>query len=203
PGRARPGCRRRPLRSGSPLGEAPRVVGRCRRRPGGPLRRSARSGKERRARGRGVPRHAAGVRWRAPLRGRRRRPAGRCAGARAPRWRPSTGRVWSGASSSSCWGMPVERRTNVPNNVLWVVLGLCLTFAAVIVARKLVAFLSTLRARALTPVLLRRLSRWVRTHHYSDAQFFQADGAGELLVSRRREGIERLGAFLRAQYPES
>jgi len=91
----------------------------------------------------------------------------------------------------------------VPNNVLWVVLGLCLTFAAVIVARKLVTFLSTLRARALTPMLLRRLSRWVRTHHYSDAQFFQADGAGELLVSRRREGIERLGAFLRAQYPES
>ena len=43
----------------------------------------------------------------------------------------------------------------------------------------------------------------MRTHHYSDAQFFQADGAGELLVSRRREGIERLGAFLRAQYPES
>ena len=89
------------------------------------------------------------------------------------------------------------------NNVLWVVLGLCLAAAAVIVARKLVTFLFTLRARALTPMLLRRFSRWVRTHHYSDAQFFQADGAGERLVARRREGIERLGAFLRAQYPES
>jgi glutamate-1-semialdehyde 2,1-aminomutase len=43
----------------------------------------------------------------------------------------------------------------------------------------------------------------VRTHHYSDAQFFQADGAGEPLVTRRREGIERLAAFFRAQYPES
>jgi glutamate-1-semialdehyde 2,1-aminomutase len=66
-----------------------------------------------------------------------------------------------------------------------------------------VTFLFTLRARALTPALLRGLSRWVRTHHYSDAQFFHADGAGELLVERRRAGIERLAAFLRAQYPES
>jgi glutamate-1-semialdehyde 2,1-aminomutase len=91
----------------------------------------------------------------------------------------------------------------VSNNVLWAVLGLCLTAAAVVVARKLITFLFTLRARALTPTLLRRLSRWVRTHHYSDAQFFQADGAGEPLVTRRREGIERLAAFFRAQYPES
>jgi glutamate-1-semialdehyde 2,1-aminomutase len=43
----------------------------------------------------------------------------------------------------------------------------------------------------------------VRTHHYSDAQFFQADGAGEPLIERRRAGLERLAAFLRAQYPES
>jgi len=80
---------------------------------------------------------------------------------------------------------------------------LCLAAAAVVVARRLVTCVFTMRARALTPVLLRRLSRWVRTHHYSDAQFFRADGAGELLVERRRAGIERLAAFLRAQYPES
>jgi len=91
----------------------------------------------------------------------------------------------------------------VANNVLWGVLGLCLAAAAVVVARRLVTFVFTMRARALTPVLLRRLSRWVRTHHYSDAQFFRADGARELLVERRRAGIERLAAFLRAQYPES
>ena len=89
------------------------------------------------------------------------------------------------------------------NNVLWGVLGLCLAAAAVVVARRLVTCVFTMRARALTPVLLRRLSRWVRTHHYSDAQFFRADGAGELLVERRRAGIERLATFLRAQYPES
>jgi len=91
----------------------------------------------------------------------------------------------------------------VPINVLWVVLGAGLTAATVVVARRLVRFLFTMRARALTPIVLRRLSRWVRTHHYSDAQFFQADGAGEGLVERRRAGLERLAALLRSQYPES
>ncbi len=91
----------------------------------------------------------------------------------------------------------------MPNIVLWVVLGLCLIAATALVARRLVILFFTLRARALTPALLRGLSRWVRTHHYSDAQFFRADGAGELLVERRRAGIERLAAFFRAQYPES
>ena len=91
----------------------------------------------------------------------------------------------------------------MPINVLWVVLGAGLTAATVVVARRLVRFLFTMRARALTPIVLRRLSRWVRTHHYSDAQFFQADGAGEGLVERRRAGLERLAALLRSQYPES
>jgi len=43
----------------------------------------------------------------------------------------------------------------------------------------------------------------VRTHSYSDAQFFRADGAGESLAERRRTGIERLAAFFRGRYPES
>jgi glutamate-1-semialdehyde 2,1-aminomutase len=63
--------------------------------------------------------------------------------------------------------------------------------------------LITLRARALTPLLLRHLSRWVRAFHYSDDQFFRADGAGEAWIARRRAGIERLSSFLRAQYPAS
>jgi len=71
------------------------------------------------------------------------------------------------------------------------------------VARKLARFVLTLRARAMTPVLLRTLSRWVRTHHYSDVEFFRADGAGGPLAERRRQGLERLAAFFRAQYPES
>jgi len=91
----------------------------------------------------------------------------------------------------------------VPNAVLWIVLGSCIAAAAIIVARKLARFVLTLRARAMTPVLLRTLSRWVRTHHYSDVEFFRADGAGEALAERRRQGLERLAAFFRAQYPES
>jgi glutamate-1-semialdehyde 2,1-aminomutase len=66
-----------------------------------------------------------------------------------------------------------------------------------------VILLLTLRARALTPTVLRALSRWVRTRYYSDAQFFRADGAGDSLAERRRAGIERLAAFFRARDPES
>src|SRR5262249_58885937 len=148
----------------------------------------------------------------------------RCAGGRGRRWRPSTGRGWSSASSSSCWltrvdgsarrrpsrgwgpagrGALLKRRTNVPNTVLWIVLGLSLAAAAALAGRKLVTWALTLRARSLTPTLLRILSRWVRTHSYSDVEFFRADGAGDSLAERRRAGIERLAAHFSTRYPES
>ena len=91
----------------------------------------------------------------------------------------------------------------MPNHVVLVVLGLCLLAGVALAARRLVIVLLTLRARALTPTLLRMLSRRVRTRYYSDAQFFRADGASEPLVERRRVGIERLAAFFRDQYPQS
>ena len=91
----------------------------------------------------------------------------------------------------------------MPNHVVLVVLGLCLLAGVALAARRLVIVLLTLRARALTPTLLRMLSRRVRTRYYSDAQFFRADGASEPLVERRRAGIERLAAFFRDQYPQS
>ena len=65
----------------------------------------------------------------------------------------------------------------MPNHVVLVVLGLCLLAGVALAARRLVIVLLTLRARALTPTLLRMLSRRVRTRYYSDAQFFRADGA--------------------------
>ena len=43
----------------------------------------------------------------------------------------------------------------------------------------------------------------MRTHSYSDAEFFQADGAGGPLIERRRAGLERLAIFFRARYPEA
>ncbi len=91
----------------------------------------------------------------------------------------------------------------MPNNALWIVLGLSVAVAAAVAGRRLPGFVLTLRARALTPALLRMFSRWVRTHHYSDVEFFRADGAGESLAERRRAGIERLAAFFRGRYPES
>jgi glutamate-1-semialdehyde 2,1-aminomutase len=89
----------------------------------------------------------------------------------------------------------------VLNNWMWLVLGLGLVLAAAFPIRKLARALFTLRARSLTPLLLRHLSRRVRAFHYTDDQFFQADGADETWIERRRTGIERLSRFLRAQYP--
>src|SRR5215510_13306625 len=100
-------------------------------------------------------------------------------------------------------GALLERRTNVPNRVLWIVLGLSLTVAAALAGRRLVTWALTLRARSLTPTLLRILSRWVRTHSYSDVEFFRADGAGDSLAERRRAGIERLAAHFIRRYPQS
>src|SRR5262245_46851478 len=70
-------------------------------------------------------------------------------------------------------------------------------------ARRVVDAIWTLRATAYTPVLSRQLSRWVKARHYSDEAFYQADGAGEPWLRRRREGLERLARHLREQYPAS
>lgn len=87
----------------------------------------------------------------------------------------------------------------------WVVplaLAAALGIGALALAR-IVRGLSTLRARALTPALHRRLARWVRPRSYSDAEFFRTDGADEPWAARRRQGLERLAAGLRAAYPRS
>jgi len=74
---------------------------------------------------------------------------------------------------------------------------------AVVASRRALAALTTLRARALAPGLYRRLAGWVRPRSYSDAEFFRADGVGERWATRRRLGLERLAASLRAAYPRS
>ena len=91
----------------------------------------------------------------------------------------------------------------MPNNLLWLLLGLGLFVVAALATRRLANGLLTLRAQTLQAILLRPLSRWVRAFHYDDDQFFQADGAGEAWVARRRAGIERLSEALRQQYPAS
>src|SRR5688572_12129265 len=80
------------------------------------------------------------------------------------------------------------------------VLGLLVT---VLVARRTATGLRTLRARALTPVLSRRLAGWVKPRSYSEAEFFRADGAGEPWARRRHEGLDRLAGILQARHPRS
>ena len=91
----------------------------------------------------------------------------------------------------------------MPNNVLLLLLGLGLFVVVALATRRLAKGLLTLRAKTLQAILLRPLSRWVKAFHYDDDQFFQADGAGEAWVVRRRAGIERLSEALRQQYPAS
>jgi glutamate-1-semialdehyde 2,1-aminomutase len=87
---------------------------------------------------------------------------------------------------------------------LVVLLGLAVVLGiAVLALSKIVVALWTLRARALAPALHRRLAYWVRPRSYSDAEFFRADGADEAWAARRRQGLERLAAGLRAAYPRS
>jgi glutamate-1-semialdehyde 2,1-aminomutase len=73
----------------------------------------------------------------------------------------------------------------------------------VLVARRIATTLWTLRALAPTPTLSRVLSRVVRAHSYSDADFFRADGAPAPWVERRRQGLARLADVFRTRYPQS
>ena len=88
-------------------------------------------------------------------------------------------------------------------NTVPLLLGLGIAVVAGLIMRRLAVALFTLRARALTPLLLRLLSRRVRTFHYTADRFFDADGAGAALIERRRQGLERLSGALRRQYAAS
>jgi glutamate-1-semialdehyde 2,1-aminomutase len=99
----------------------------------------------------------------------------------------------------------VPESTCTPGPADWAVLfGLAVGIVLVVRgARRLVDVVWTLRAMAWTPALSRRLSRWVKARHYSDEAFYQADGAEEPWLGRRREGLERLARRLRGQTPAS
>ena len=86
----------------------------------------------------------------------------------------------------------------------WLLIGLVVSFAAALLAgRRVVAIVTTMRARALAPAVLRQLSGWVKPYDYSDEAFFRADRAPEAWVSRRRAGLERLAAHFRERHPRS
>jgi glutamate-1-semialdehyde 2,1-aminomutase len=69
--------------------------------------------------------------------------------------------------------------------------------------RRVATRILTLRARALSPVFARKLSRWVRTRDYDGDRFFAADGAGAAVVAMRRASLERLSAACRARRDQS
>jgi glutamate-1-semialdehyde 2,1-aminomutase len=68
---------------------------------------------------------------------------------------------------------------------------------------RLIRALATLPARALTPMVARRLSTLVRGRPYQEDEVLTADGAGEPWIARRRAGLERLAARVRVQNTES
>ncbi|MBV8358676.1 MAG: aminotransferase class III-fold pyridoxal phosphate-dependent enzyme, partial [Deltaproteobacteria bacterium] len=73
----------------------------------------------------------------------------------------------------------------------------------VVFGRKLAKMILTLRALALTPLMSRILSNWVKGHSYSEEEFLRADGAGGLWVEQRRKALDGLAALLRTEGAKS
>jgi len=61
----------------------------------------------------------------------------------------------------------------------------------------------TLRASAMTPLVSRILSNWLRSRSYSESEMLQADGADERWVERRRMAFDKLANSLKAHSAES
>jgi len=86
----------------------------------------------------------------------------------------------------------------------WLALGLlCLVFIVIGLGWKLATVLLTWRAMALAPTLSRRLSKWVKSYDYTDEEFLQADGAGELWLELRHKALDRLAMFFQTHYARS
>jgi hypothetical protein len=69
--------------------------------------------------------------------------------------------------------------------------------------RKLAKMILTFRALALTPVISRILSNWVKAHSFSEEEFLRADGAGDLWVEQRRKALDGLADVLRTKGTKS
>ncbi len=72
-----------------------------------------------------------------------------------------------------------------------------------IVARRFVKAILTLRALALAPFASRILSHWVRSRSYTEDEFLRADGAGKQWVEVRRKALDTLADAIRIQGPNS
>lgn len=70
-------------------------------------------------------------------------------------------------------------------------------------SQRFVRALLMFNARSFTPTLSRTLSRWVKTNDYLGKDFFRADGADEMTVTRRQQALDRLAAFFQDEHPRS
>jgi len=78
-----------------------------------------------------------------------------------------------------------------------------LVLFSVVFGRRIFYFLTSLPALSLTPSVSRKLSWLVKTRHYSEDDFFAADGAPVGCLGARRQALRRLSAQLSEQRPQS
>ena len=69
--------------------------------------------------------------------------------------------------------------------------------------RRLWAFVLSLPAISYTPAISRRLSKLVKTRHYSEEEFLGADDAPEAVIDTRRQAIGNLADVLARRSPKS
>jgi glutamate-1-semialdehyde 2,1-aminomutase len=86
---------------------------------------------------------------------------------------------------------------------LWLGLGTASAFGAAFLAVRLTGLYYTLRARAWTAPLSRRLSKWVNARPYDEETFYAADGATGSLVARRQAGLVNLAGALERRFASS
>ncbi|HTO55566.1 MAG TPA: aminotransferase class III-fold pyridoxal phosphate-dependent enzyme [Myxococcota bacterium] len=86
---------------------------------------------------------------------------------------------------------------------LWLGIGTASAFGAAFLAARLTGLYYTLRARAWTAPLSRRLSKWVKARPYDEETFYAADGATGSLVARRQAGLLNLAGALERRFASS
>ena len=79
-------------------------------------------------------------------------------------------------------------------------LGLML---GLVMVRRLIAIIMTMRATAMTPRMSRILSRWLKSTSYAPEEFFRADGAGDRWAGVRKQALDRLTGLFRARFAKS
>jgi len=79
----------------------------------------------------------------------------------------------------------------------------CVLLAAALTARRGWKLLQTLRATAPLALLAKPVSYLVPRYHYSEHQFYRADGCSEAIAAKREKAFQALSQGYRAKWPES